>query len=631
MKFPSALGLAVSLVLTASTQARDIERELESVVVTGSYTPLALGDFTASITVLDERRLRQLNKRQLGDVLRMVPGLLIERQGGSGGLTAVSVRGGEPNFTQVLLDGIPLNDPTNSRGGSYDVGNLSSTSVSRIEVVRGPQSAVYGSDALAGVINLITHDPNESSRPSLRVELGEDGYHDYRIAGGFGGQDQGASLTLGKREDGDLVRGSSREVNTANLHQHWQPGDGHRLSAQVLYLAGERSSFPEQSGGPKLALGDELDRSDYTDVTAGLTWDAELTDTWHSRVTASHFDHRETFYSPGVAPYTAVPPNGSETDFERTQLIWLNTLSLSSDYQIGVGADYRDESGVSTGFLDFGAPLPTDYRLSRETTGVFIDLHAQPLPQLLLQASARGDDPDDFDSKTTLRLGASYQLSPSLQLAANWGEGFKLPSFFALGHALVGNPALQPETARGWDTGLQWQPSPAVAISASVFFNRYRDLVDFDAQAFTNVNRGEVETRGSEWQLEWQPSRAMTLAAHATYTDIDVIGEDATLLGRPQWQAGAWFGWRLSDRWQTGLDYEWTDRVPASSLDTGQTVITSLKPFYRLDWRLGWEPMDALLLELAVDNLTDEGYQTAVGFPAPGRNLRLAVTLRLGS
>ena len=608
----------------------DAATELETIVVTGMYSPQPLAELTASVTVLEEARLRQLNKRRLADALRTVPGLLVEEEGGSGGLTTISVRGGESNFTQVLLDGVPLNDPTNTRGGSYDIGNISSESIARIEVVRGAQSAVYGSDALSGVINLISRDPREVRAPELRVEVGESGYRDYRLAAGAAADDIGIALDLGRRDDEGWQDGSRREVDSANLRISWGDASAQQLSAQLRYLDGERSNYPEQSGGPLLARSDAVDVSDYRDLSAALAWEVQVDSVWRSRLAADHFDHSERFDSPGVAPYQAVPANGSDTDFERSQLSWVNTLQLSSQYQFNLGVDYRDESGESRGYLDVGMRVPTDFALSRKNRGAFVDARLRPLDAVLLQGSVRFDDPDDFDSETTLRLGASYALQPSLQLLVNWGEGFKLPSFFALGHALVGNPALQPETARGWDAGLRWRPADGLEASFTAFATRYRDLVDFDPEAFTNINRREVKTRGGEANLAWQPAENISLQANATYTDIDVVGESLSLLGRPDWQLGASLDWELSEHLHTGLDYQYTGTILASSLYTGQTVVTELSSYQRLDWRLSWRALAALEVELALDNVLDERFQTAVGFPGLGRSLRMAATLHLG-
>jgi len=618
------------LVLVVFAAFSSAEDQLETVVVTGSFSPSPLSEMTASTTVIDYDELQRLNKQLLSDVLRTVPGLLIEEQGGGGGLTSVSIRGGEANFTQILLDGVALNDPTNSRGGSHDLRNINPYSVARIEIVRGPQSAVYGSDAMAGVVNIISLDPRESRPATLRMEMGERGYRDYGFSASSTMDQLGVAIDLSSRESGEVIEGSRRDIDTVGVRARWQPSQENQLSLQVRHLEGERSSYPEQSGGPLFAVSDALDAGDFRQSTVALGWDSEFGPRWQSRLSGSYFSQAEDYRSPGVFPYSSVPANGSETDFEREQLSWVNTLKLAQSYQLNLGADYRDEQGNSAGYVDVGVQLPTDYRLARKTTGAFLELRAQPLEALLLQSSVRYDSPDSFDDETTVRLGARFALSSSVTLLTNWGEGFKLPSFFALGHGLVGNPELLPETVSAWDAGIEWQALQSVEITTSAFFNAYDDLIDFDPEAFTNVNRRRVESKGVEWLVHWRPADALTAKMHATYTDIEVVGEDVMLLGRPEWKAGAWLDWQLTPQWRLGFDYAWNGAVPASSLHTGQSVVSVIDDYHRLDWRLSWQPAPVFNAELAVDNLLDANYETAVGFPAPGRMLRLALTWQYG-
>ena len=178
-------------------------------LVTGNYSPAS--SLTASVSVIDTPTIRSLNKRNLAELLKTVPGLLIEEQGGPGGLSAVSVRGGEANFTLVLVDGVPVNDPTNTRGGGFDFSNLDSALVERVEIVRGAQSAIYGSDALAGVINVITRRPVEGHRQQLRLEVGEDDLLRYGLNAQGKSDAFEYSVELSSRDDGELVRGSERD------------------------------------------------------------------------------------------------------------------------------------------------------------------------------------------------------------------------------------------------------------------------------------------------------------------------------------------------------------------------------------------------------------------------------------
>ncbi|MDZ7784326.1 MAG: TonB-dependent receptor [Halioglobus sp.] len=596
---------------------------LEDVVVTGAFSRQPA--LTSSVSVLDEARIEALNKRNLADLLKTVPGLLVEEQGGPGGLTAVSVRGGEANFTLVLLDGVPINDPTNTRGGGFDFADLNPALVQRIEVVRGPQSAVYGSDAVAGVINIITRRPLAGHTQSLYAEAGSDDFENLQL-GLIGRTDAfDYALELSARDDGEPTPGSERESENLRLRVGWQPLAGHRFSASYRYLQGERSSFPEQSGGPVFARTDDLDRADYENRVTAFNWAFDVTDGWHSDLSVSRFRRDESVESPGIPPFIEVPPNGSDTDFRRDRARWVNSLRGAA-WSVDIGADYRREEGDSTGFVEFfGARTPTDFSLKRATTGVFAQLSARPVPAILLQGSARHDEPEDFDSETSWRLGASYSLPLGFELSANWGEAYKLPSFFALGNALVGNPDLAPEQAEAWDAGIAFNAAGRLRLQATWFRNDFEDLVDFDDETFRNVNRQNVRTSGVELRVSWQSTPAWQLVATGTYTEIDVRGADTVLTGRPEWVGGLLSQWRIGRGWQSALDYRYTGTQWAVSRHTGEALARKLGDYHRLDWVLRWTASPHWQLQLSVDNLSDEHYETAVGFAAPDRALRIGV------
>ncbi|MCB1844074.1 MAG: TonB-dependent receptor [Halioglobus sp.] len=598
----------------------------ESVLVTGTYSPRPA--LTAAVSVLDGAQIRALNKRTLAGVLKTVPGLLVEEQGGPGGLTAVSIRGGEANFTLVLLDGVPVNDPTNTRGGSFDFANLNASLVERIEIVRGAQSAIYGSDALAGVINIITRRPPEGHRQVVHGEAGQDDFYSAGASAQGSLQALEYSVEVGRRDDGEPLPGSTRRSDSAALRLGWRINDAHSLSAVLRYLDGRRSSYPEQGGGPELATSDALDHADYRDGVYALDWVAALNDRWRSSLGLRRFEHRESVDSPGIPPFSEIPPNGADTDFTRDDLRWVNTLQLAPGYRLDVGADFRNEEGDSRGYVTFGGERsPADFALDRDTRGVFAQVSAAPQPALLVQGSLRYDDADTFDAETSWQLGAELAVGAGVTLAANWGEAFKLPSFFALGSPLVGNPDLDPEKARGGDLGIAWRPRSGLEFTARGFFNDFRDLVDFDEATFRNVNRQTIETAGAELEALWQMQPALSLRMDATFTDIDVKGEDTVLTGRPEWTAGALLQWNPVPRWQTTLDYRFSGEQWAISRHTGQQVLSELDEYHRVDWVVGWQVQRHWQLQLSVDNLLDERYATAVGFMAPERALRVGLRL----
>ena len=597
---------------------------MEHTLVTGTYAPLA--ELTASVSVLEQAQIQSLNKRNLVEVLQTLPGLLVEQQGGPGGLTAVSIRGAESNFTLVLLDGVPVNDPTNSRGGGFDFANLNPGLVERIEVVRGAQSAVYGSDALAGVINIVTRRADAGHQLQVTGEWGEDDFGNYSAGARGAAGDWDYSLAYAYRDDGEPVPGSTRNSDNVRLRLGWEPVQGQRLELGYRYLDGDRTTYPEQSGGPLYAVSDALDRSDYRDEVYSLSWWASPTQTWTSHLAVDRFEHAEDYRSPGIVPYTEVPPNGADTAFRQDRVRWVNTLSLAAATEFNLGADYRDEQADSDGYIAFsGMTFPADYRLDRSTLGIFVNGSSELFGRLLLQGSLRHDEPDGFDAETTYNFGGRYRLTDSVSLSANWGDAFKLPSFSALGNPLVGNPDLVPESARNRDLGVRWQVTETLQLVTTGFQNDYEDLIDFDSQTFRNINRKNIETRGVELEADWQALPSLGLRGQLTYTDIDVQGEDTVLTGRPQWLGSLTGTWQLSPAWTTTIDYRYTGEQWSTTRYAGFEESRELDDFHRLDWVLHWTFARNWQASLSADNLLDEDYQTSIGFPAPGRALRAGV------
>ena len=236
------------------------------------------------------------------------------------------------------------------------------------------------------------------------------------------------------------------------------------------------------------------------------------------------------------------------------------------------------------------------------------------LPALLLQGSVRHDDPDHFSAETTTKLGAKYDLLERLSLSANWGKGFKLPSFFALGHALVGNPDLQPETAESWDLGLHWSPADRLLLDATYFSNDYKDLIDFDSELFLQVNRKQVDTSGIEMQASWTATDTPRPGGPRDVHRYRHPGQGGGTLGRPSWTAGATGIWQISSQWRFTLDYQWTGEQNSSSWHTGTSVVETLDDFQQVAANLAWQPRHWLTLELALDNALDDNSETAVGF-----------------
>jgi outer membrane cobalamin receptor len=236
--------------------------------------------------------------------------------------------------------------------------------------------------------------------------------------------------------------------------------------------------------------------------------------------------------------------------------------------------------------------------------------------KLLLQGSIRYDDPQDFASNKTTQLGLRYQVNNHLNVFLNRGEGFKLPSFFALGHPLVGNPELQPETSITIETGLEWQ-SPQLSASFNYFNNEFRDLIDFDAELFTNVNRAKIDIKGVDGHIEWQsPNKQWRINGQFNYNDIESAN---TLNGRPKVTVGSGLNYVQNTSLSYNLQALWVDERYATSLHTGEAVQQALDSYVRFDANVRYHYDKHWQAALNLSNLTDTDYQNDIGFAANGR------------
>jgi outer membrane cobalamin receptor len=592
----------------------------EELIVTGSYNPVTNEQLSSSVSVINKEELLQLSSNNVIDALRQIPSLWVEEQGGPGGVTSIALRGAEANHTLVLLDGVQLNDPTNTRGGAFDLNSINIETIERIEIIRGAQSAVYGSDALAGVIHIITQSPDKTAT-TLNASVGSDDYASTGINTSGKINNLGYAISAHTKDAGEPVPGSTAKNTEFTTRLNWQQ-ENHALNFNYRYFDGERTSFPEQSGGPEFATSRDLDRSDYKDQSAALGWTAQVTDGWQSKVNASWYQRDEDTKSPGILPFNAVPPTGSVIDFNRTQFSWVNTLGDQQRLWANLGIETKKEDGESQGYLFSPEVMPNNFALERQINSAFINLNAYALENLLIQASVRQDDAESFDANESGQAGAHLKLNDNWTLFANWGEGFKLPSFFALGHSLVGNSDLKPETVNTRDAGFEFNNN-GISARVSYFDHHYRNLIDFDSDTFQNVNRSRVETSGVESEINWQVRPNISLRAQATYTDIDMVSSDNHLLGRPQVTYGTSMHYSLNDAWQFNLNYLRVDERFAVSRYTGSDVEQLLDAYNRFDANIQWQVNPLTQLGLSLENLTDENYYTDIGFPSAGASTKI--------
>jgi iron complex outermembrane receptor protein/vitamin B12 transporter len=603
----------------------------EQITVTGTRLPTTAAGLAQNVTVFDQQAIQAMGVARIEDALARVTGAYVDQAGTAGGFTSVYIRGAENSHVLVMLDGVKLNDPTTTRGSAYDLSSIDISMVERIEVLRGPASAVYGGEALSGVIHIITRRPAPASGWSgvAQVGAGEDGLRRAGGAVGFGGAAVTGQLRAGHSEDGAGGDAGKLEQDTVHgtLRLHLtQAIAGEAFGGQVKRKG---SALPDDSGGARLAVNRAHTTRDSTDTIYGVRFEAGEARLARVNAIASVFDRREhadnAFVDGGVR--FPVPPFVSDTDFKRSNVTVAVTHEPPSGlFSLVAGVEWQDEDGSLQSVGDFfgaGSPQTLTFAMERDACSVFIEGRAQPIRGVRVQLGLRQDKVDGLAAVTTPHVGLLWDLGQggSTVLEFTYGEGFKPPSFFALGFPIGANPNLRPERSKNAEAGVTHRLDGAgSSVKLGVFETRYRDLVDFDGATFTNINRGTIVVRGLEPELELRLSGALRAQLGATWLNIDARDGLQALRNRPEKRAtaglhadlGAW-GSAFAGVRYTGT---YIDRSnPTGDIAMPGYTVVDLAWIYRLLGRYD--------LKLGIDNALDKNYEQFVGFPAQGRRVRM--------
>jgi vitamin B12 transporter len=519
--------------LAAQGTARDTVRTTP-VVVTATRSPLAAERAPSSVTVLTGEALRRQGIATVADALRQVPGLALAQTGSFGGATSLFVRGGESKFTKVLVDGVPVNEA----GGAFDFSSLTTDNLDRIEIVRGPASVLYGSDAVAGVVQLFTR--AGASRPTGDLAARGGTFGTYDVDGAVRGGNGSASYSLGGGRHGTngfqaFNSGWTNNSGSGLLGIASGAGDA-RLSLRYTDVA---FHYPTDGSG-QVVDSNAVHREDR--LAVGVDAGYRFTPATELRVALASADaHGVTDNqpdSPGdVGDYYFTT---AERSRRRSGDLRLN-LDLPSDARLTVGGQVErswQESGTRSSFGD-----TPPYSHARRTTGGYAQLLVAPAP-FTATLGGRYDHSDQFGAFATYRAAGSVQLRPSTRLRGSLGTAYREPTFLeSYGGGFVnGNPSLNPEHAVSGDVGIEQHVAEHAVVSATWFANSFRDLIDYrfapnGGADYFNVAR----TRTAGLELEGRLTLVAGLHADAafTYLDTKVVDPGTSTAATALFAAGA--------------------------------------------------------------------------------------------
>ncbi|MEL6361052.1 MAG: TonB-dependent receptor [Pseudomonadota bacterium] len=571
------------------------------IVVVANRRPRLKEEIGSTVSIIDAKMIAERQYVTIADALRDAPGVAISRSGSLGGITSARLRGGTTGQTLVVIDGVVVNDTTAPQGG-FNFANLDVADIETIEILRGPQSLVYGADAIGGVVSITT---KKGGAPlSGYAEGGANGF-----ARGAATISQSSSeayfrgTVTGTRTDG-ISRASAGEERDAYKSIGGSIRSGLKLSDQVdLALIGRFSSSQAEIDGfppPLFLLDDTLER-EKTDEGA-LTL---------------QLNHRgPQFSGTATAGYSAIDRvnnnEGVETfrgDGSRFSADYIGEYRLSNALIAIGGAEIEQTTADVSGFDE-----------SATAGAVFGLLEWQPIDGLTLSGGARRDEFSNFEGATTGRVAASWVAHRTARqttvLRSSWGKGFRAPTLFELNFSqfgIVPNPDLAPERANGVDAGIETYGSAGqlgYRFAGTFYHQSVRDQIDFEFARFGYFNIRRARSRGVELEGQLDFTDALSLSLSYTYTDAIDKDTDARQLRIPPHRGTAILSLRPTPKLTFSSSLQINGDEPDFPAENDS--------FLRVDVRAAYDLTDALQVYGRIENATDTTYEDVSGFGEPG-------------
>jgi vitamin B12 transporter len=587
----SLLALGVN---GASAGALYDSGDVENMTVMGTRIPTPINQEGRSVSIItgDEIELKQ--QRFLYEALRSVPGVQITRSGSFGSLASVSIRGLEADQTLVVQDGIVLNNP-GSFDNSFNFANFDTSDIERIEVIRGAQSTIYGSDAIGGVINIITKGGEGDLGASGFVEGGS--FATFRGAATVkGGSEKvsGRATVSATTSDGystaDAANGNTEDDGYDNItfsaRGKVKPGEDVRIDLTARYQDSE-NDFDGFAFGVGPVDGDQVAKTEEMAIGGAITWDM-LPDLLSHRASITYSRIDQINLDGGLTTFDSVG--------ERTSYEYQATVKPIDNVTLVAGAEYDDQQARTA--VGFGGNQEIT------TKSGYGLLQVAPHERVTLTGGVRYDKSSDFGSETTFNAAGAFDV-PVLEaiLRASYSEGFRAPTAAELGF----NPDLFAETSKGWDVGLERSfLDNRLTLGLTYFDQKVDNLIAFDLAQFTFMNIQKFSSRGVEVSAGLEIDPTFSVGVAYTYLDAFNVSTDLPAGNQPDNKVTVDATWKPVSRLTLSGSFTFNGKEPTSSGPLDSYTLVNLRGEYALT--------EALDVTVRVDNAFDENYQDNFGY-----------------
>jgi vitamin B12 transporter len=622
------------------SQEKSFNSKTSEVIVTANKIPTSAIEVASSYSIITSKDLERLQKTNALEILRSVEGISITQQGGPGKISSIFTRGANSNHTLVLIDGIEMNDPS-STNNAYDLANLLVTNIERIEIVRGPQSTLYGSEAMAGVINIITKSGSEKPQFSLFSEAGSNSHFKGSLSanGSYSLINYAASFSRLQTDGISAISekyGATEDDSYENVSASLKIGLNFlsNLSVDANY----RYTFSEAGIDQSSPDGDDPNYIyDVEENVFGLNANFALyNDKWQGKI-YSGITRRISHAIDKVDQIRTNESSNNYADATRLKYGFQNILTFIPNNKIIVGIETESEE-ATTSFRSNGQFGPFESMFPKQsvsTNSFYFQNQVTPFNNFFTNVGVRFDEHQKFGSHVTYRIAPAYFISSTnTKLKATYGTGYKAPSLFYLFDPAFGNPDLNAEESKGWDVGIeQYLLNNEFRIGLTYFNTEFDELIGFD-ENFVTVNIDKAETSGFELSTIFDNGEDLIVSANATYTKAldkspGVIKENEELIRRPEYKANLNVNYSPISKLNLNLGIRYVgERVdldfsqfPSNRVNLESYIIGDLAASYKL--------LDFLTIKARVENLLDEEYEEILFYGTLRRSFYFGAGLEL--
>ncbi len=630
-------GVAFSVIAAFAGGLAHGQQPIEEITVTASHFPLATNQAAAAVSVIDQYKIDNRAALSMLDLLRDVPGMAVSQSGVLGSMSDIRVRGAEANQLLVLIDGVEANDPSQDDGLNWGV--LSAADIERIEVIRGSQSALYGSDAMAGVVNIITRTSSAPLSAGFNVERGGNNTWQSGVNLGVSGDSYSLRLAASQLDtDGENIARQGGEIDghdntTYTLKASWQPSA--RWSASVTARRSDGASDFDDNDSASGLMVDASSYSEFTNSNYGFSLDYQSDWGISQRFKWALTDTDNTNYPGGDY-------DGS-TAAEKQQLQYL--LSYASDSAratLLVEREHEDFERRGVVAESWGSILDPNQDRERNTDSVGIELRKTFFEAFTVAASGRFDDNSEFDDGGSERVELSYQLNEQWRLRSSYATAEKNPTFserYGFYSNFIGNPDLQPESSATTELGFDWNSQDnRFAVDLTLFDSQLEDEINgfvYDSAlfAFTSANKsGESNRRGAELGFSWQLGEQLAIDGSYSYIDSteQTSDGDRDELRRPNHLASLTLDWQASDSVQVNFNLQHSGSQIDQHFYGWESRYVELDAFTLLAINVNYAATDELTVYAKATNAGGVDYEEVFGYSTPSRQLAIGVRYQWG-